>query len=99
MNLTVKMEDRTLLWERQFNEWCKDKFMNNKNTSPTVSQEYVNHVLRFLQSDTFPESFDRQERANFKHKVFSFILLLAFVLCLKITLFNPLSVIFISVIY
>ena len=59
--------------------------MNNKNTSPTVSQEYVNYVLQFLRSDTFPESFDRQERANFKHKVFSFILLLAFVLCLKIT--------------
>ena len=77
------MEDRTLLWERQFNEWCRDKFVNNKNTSPTVSQEYVNHVLQFLQSDTFPESFDKQEIANFKHKVFSFILLLAFVFVFK----------------
>ena len=77
------MEDRTLLWERQFNEWCRDKFVNNKNTSPTVSQEYVSHVLQFLQSDTFPESFDKKEIANFKHKVFAFILLLAFVFVFK----------------
>ena len=52
-------------------------------SSPTVSQEYVNPVLQFLQSDTFPESFDRQEIANFKYKVFSFILLLAFVFVFK----------------
>ena len=66
-------------WKRDFDQWLWDSYVNvDKTTSQTVTKDYVKKVLDYLQNDRYPDEMDRQQRHNFKHKVFIYLLCIFF---------------------
>ena len=57
------------MWEREFSEWCNEKFLVNKKTSPVVLQDYVEKVVAFLKDGVYPPGLDARQKSNFKFKV------------------------------
>ena len=61
-------------WKTDFDQWLWDSYVNvDKTTSQTVTEDYVKKVLDYLQNDRYPDEMDRQQRHNFKHKVFIYL--------------------------
>ena len=62
-------------WKRDFDQWLWDSYVNvDKTTSQTVTEDYVKKLLDYIQNDRYPDEMDRQQRHNFKHKVFIYLL-------------------------
>ena len=89
-------------WKRDFDQWLWDSYVNvDKTTSQTVTEDYVKKLLDYLQNDRYPDEMDRQQRHNFKHKVFIYLLGISYVWLLlknkKLLYLNPVCFIYLFI--
>ena len=67
----------TSTWKSDFDNWCQETFVLNKSTTPSVTSEYVDLVIRYLRAsgeerDAVIGSMTDARRSKFRHKVFNY---------------------------